>query len=51
MVSKEKKYGAFSAREVGSRFLFPHSGTIISLAEWVLCLEERRPPFNSLIIQ
>jgi hypothetical protein len=49
-VSKEKKYGVFSAHEVGTHFVSPGFGTIILLAEEVLDLEERRPPLKSLII-
>jgi hypothetical protein len=49
MVSKEKKYGAFSAREVETHFLFPHSGTIILITEGVLYLEERQDSFKLLV--
>ena len=49
MVSKGKKYGAFSAREVGTHFLSPHSGTIILITEGVLYLEERRDSFKLLV--
>ena len=50
-MSKEKKYGVFSAHEVGTHFVSPGFGTIILLTEEVVDLEERRPPFKSLIIQ